>query len=277
MDQFDRVDSYFYGMKDPNPGCTLTCGFEVHALASGSDGNCTVLRCGGSTVMIDAGLSGKAIVDRLQKVNVDPRSIDALLLTHEHSDHVYGAGILSRRYGIPICANRSTLASSNIGEVDRTIIFQTLERFKVGEFNVLPLPISHNAAEPNAFYIEGEGRRFLLATDLGKVDDRMINLLGKVDIAMVEANHDLQMLIHGPYPPALKSEIRGDRGHLSNIDCARALWVTYDRERKVFLSHLSRNNNTPEVAIRTVARTLCCNEAEIDCLRTKDDIRTIVL
>jgi len=225
--------------------------------------------------MVDAGLSGRALVRRMNSVGVDPKEILAILLTHEHSDHVMGAGVLSRQYGIPICANPWTLKAPNIGEVGNAILFETSRPFEVGAFRINPLPILHNAMEPNAFHICAEGRRCLIATDLGRVTPTIFSALREVDLAMIESNHDEQMLIHGPYPPALKSEIRSDKGHLSNLDCARALWATYSEERKVFLVHISRNNNTPEIAKKTVAKTLGCEQDDIDCLNGRDDVRTI--
>lgn len=257
-------------------GCQLS-GLEVHVLASGSDGNCTVITTGDTTIMIDAGISGSRIARLMNKAGVEPQRLDAILLTHEHSDHVAGAGILSRKYKVPVCCNENTLVCSNIGPVDSTIIFRTMERFTIGDLTINPLPISHNAAEPNAFHVTFEDREMLLATDLGRVNVEVFAALRDVDLAIIEANHDVQMLINGPYPPKLKSEIRSDRGHLSNIDCARALWATFSEERKVFLAHISKNNNTPELARRTVSRTLCCGEERIDCLRTPDDLRSMTI
>jgi phosphoribosyl 1,2-cyclic phosphodiesterase len=250
---------------------------DVHVLASGSDGNCTVISTGQTTVMIDAGLSGKTILRLLEKVGVGVEEIDAILLTHEHSDHVYGAGILSRRHKIPLCANRNTLACSNIGPVDETITFQTKEKFSLGELEITPLPIPHNAAEPNAYFLTCGESKFLLATDMGRVSNEVFAALKEAELVMIESNHDVQMLINGPYPPALKSEIRSDRGHLSNVDCGRALWATYSETRKVFLAHISKNNNTPELARRTVARTLGRSIDDIDCLREADDIRSMTI
>ena len=247
----------------------------MHVLASGSDGNCTVIASEDTTVMIDAGISGRRIAQLMERVGLDPKKLDAVLLTHEHSDHVSGAGILSRKYKVPVCCNESTLVCSNIGTVHGSIIFETMKRFEVGCFSIDPLPISHNAAEPNAFHLQLDDKQVLLATDLGRVNPEVFSALKEVDLAIIEANHDVQMLINGPYPPKLKGEIRSDRGHLSNVDCARALWATFSEERKVFLAHISKNNNTPELARRTVSRTLGCDEEHIDCLLGPDDLRSM--
>lgn len=227
--------------------------------------------------MIDAGLSGRRITTLMEQAGVGPKELRAILLTHEHSDHASGAGVLSRRYKVPVHANENTLVCSNIGPVDSAVTFRTMCPFTIGPFSVRPLPISHNAAEPNAFHITAGERSMLLATDLGHVNAEVFAALRDVDLAMIEANHDLNMLIHGPYPPALKSEIRSERGHLSNIDCARALWATFSEERRIFLAHLSENNNTPELARRTVARTLGCGVDGVDCLSAPGDVRSFLL
>lgn len=225
--------------------------------------------------MIDAGISGRRIAKLMEQVGLDPKKLDAILLTHEHSDHVSGAGILSRKYKVPVCCNESTLVCSNIGAISGSIIFETMKRFEVGCFSINPLPISHNAAEPNAFHLKLDDKQVLLATDLGRVNPEIFSALKEVDLAIIEANHDVQMLINGPYPPKLKGEIRSDRGHLSNVDCARALWATFSEERHIFLAHISKNNNTPELARRTVSRTLGCEDEHIDCLLTPDDLRSM--
>ena len=141
----------------------------------------------------------------------------------------------------------------------------------------MPLPITHHAADPNAFFISSEKNKFLLATDLGKVNNDVFEALGKADFAVIEANHDLRMLENGPYPIMLKRLIKSERGHLSNIDCAHALWASGYGDKKVFLAHLSKNNNIPDLAIRTVSSLLGCRDDKVDCLRSAGDIRTITL
>jgi phosphoribosyl 1,2-cyclic phosphodiesterase len=226
-------------------------------------------------ILLDAGISGRRIAKLMEGVGLDPHDLDAILLTHEHSDHVSGAGVLSRRYDVPICCNSNTLVCSNLGSIHSSNLFRTLERFDLGCLSIHPLPILHNAAEPNAFHIFFEDKQMLLATDIGKITPEVFGALKDVDLAIIEANHDVQMLINGPYPPKLKNEIRSDRGHLSNIDCARALWATNSEERKIFLAHISKNNNTPVLARRTVARTLGWEEEKVDCLLTPDDHRSM--
>ena len=251
--------------------------FEIHVLASGSDGNCTAVCSDDTTILIDAGLSGKQLTTLIKGVGIDPKEIDAILLTHEHIDHVRGAGILSRKYNIPICCNPSTFGASEIGAVCDKILFNTLHEFNLQHLKIMPLPITHHAADPNAFFISTENEKFLLATDLGKVNNEVFDALGKSDFAIIEANHDIRMLDNGPYPIMLKRLIKSDRGHLSNIDCAHALWASGYGDKRVFLAHLSKNNNVPDLAIRTVSSLLGCNSDKVDCLRTAGETRTITL
>ncbi len=246
-------------------------------LASGSDGNSTLLCADETMIMVDAGLSGRSLERLMNKVGIEPSQLSGIFLTHEHSDHVKGAGILSRRYGIPILCNEWTFRASNIGQVERFIPFETMRPFRHGRFDVLPIPIMHRAAEPNAFHISCGDKKCLIATDLGVVTAPVFCALRDTHLAMIESNYDLHMLIHGTYPPAQKEEIRSEKGHLSNLDCARALWATHSEERKVFLVHLSKDNNTPRLARKTVAKTLGCDDDEIDCLNEPGDVRTISL
>ncbi len=227
--------------------------------------------------MVDAGLSGRSLERLMNQVGTEPSQLSGIFLTHEHSDHVRGAGILSRRYGIPIVSNEWTFKASNIGQVEKFISFETMKLLQHGQFAILPLPIMHRAVEPNAFHITCGGKRCLIATDLGMVTAPLFCALRDTDLAMIESNYDLHMLIHGTYPPAQKEEIRSEKGHLSNLDCARALWATHSEERKIFLVHLSKDNNTPRIARKTVARTLGCDTEEIDCLDGPGDVRTIPL
>ena len=250
-------------------------GLEVHILASGSDGNCAVIQSDETDIMIDAGLSGSQIERKLNDVGVEASRLAAILLTHEHGDHTMGAGILSRRHQVPVAANHETIARSGIGPLQRPIIFETFRAFQIGDLIITPLPTSHDAAQPNAFLVSGCEKRCLLATDLGIVTEPILAALAGSDLAVLEANHDLRMLLKGPYPGFLKEAIRGERGHLSNTDCGAALRVTHEPGRKIFLAHLSRENNRPELACETVAKAVGCRRSEIDCLAWQGDTRSV--
>ena len=247
---------------------------EVHVLASGSDGNCTVIVHDDEAVMIDAGLSGKSISALMEKNGLDPSMVKGLLITHEHSDHVAGAGIMARKLDIPIYCNERTLSMCSLGHISysRTV---TMEEFGIGDLRILPLPTSHNAIEPNAFRVSANGKVVLVATDTGKLTSPVEQVLGEADVAVLESNYDKMMLETGPYPQSLKNLVGSDIGHLSNIDCASAIKRTMKGNRKIFLAHLSRNNNTPDTARETVAGITGIKRFNIDCLEFRGDTRIL--
>lgn len=247
---------------------------EVHVLASGSDGNCTVIKHDDTAVMIDAGLSGRTILSLMEKNGLDASCIDGILLTHEHSDHISGAGIMARKLDVPIYCNERTFAMCCLGNVCFSKI-ATSETFGIDGMRITPLPTSHNAIEPNAFRICTEGRTVLVATDTGKLTPDVEQTLGEADLAVIESNYDRMMLENGPYPLSLKRLVGSDIGHLSNIDCAAALKRTMNDHRKIFLAHLSRKNNTPDTARETVAKILGVKRMNIDCLEFKGDTRIL--
>jgi phosphoribosyl 1,2-cyclic phosphodiesterase len=248
--------------------------FEAHILASGSDGNCTVIESDGEAVMIDAGLSCRKILKLMEREGIDSGSVKAILLTHEHSDHVSGAGATARKLDIPIYCNVPTFLSCNLGQVDFRPISTGVE-FGISQMNILALPTSHNAAEPNAFLTECDGKRVLVATDTGKLTRRVEEALSVADVAILESNYDRRMLIDGPYPPSLKKLIESDIGHLSNTACADAIKRTHREGRKIFLAHLSKTNNTPDTARETVSSLTDIKRIFIDCLEFPGDTRTI--
>jgi phosphoribosyl 1,2-cyclic phosphodiesterase len=250
-------------------------GIELHVLASGSDGNCAVLQADGVSVMIDAGLSGRVISRLASAAGLDLKDVSAILITHEHGDHVKGAGVLSRRFDIPVYANLQTFNASNIGNVSSWVEFQTLSIFRIDDLQINPLPTSHHAVKPTAFSFSFDGKKCLVATDLGKVTPEIQVELEESDLAMLEANHDIDMLINGSYPPFLKTLIKGERGHLSNNDCAEALSKGHTDGRKVFLAHISKNNNRPEIARKTVAASLGCSADRLHCLEEEDEVKCV--
>jgi phosphoribosyl 1,2-cyclic phosphodiesterase len=248
--------------------------FEVHVLASGSDGNCTVFELDDEAVMIDAGLSGKKIMQLMDREGVDSRKLKALLVTHEHSDHIAGAGVVARKFNIPVYCNRATFDCSGMGSVLYSEI-KTMNRFGIGSFEITPLPTSHNAVEPNAFFLECDGKKALLATDTGKMTPQVEQALAAADAAVIESNYDKKMLTEGPYPYPLKKQIASDVGHLSNVDCAEALKRTMNDKRQIFLAHLSKTNNIPDLARDTVSQITGLRRIRIDCLEFPGDTRTI--
>ncbi len=247
---------------------------EAHILASGSDGNCTIIQSGDEAIMIDAGLSCRRILSLMDTQGVDPDSVKAILLTHEHSDHVKGAGPTARKLDIPVYCNKPTYNASGLGQVDYRQIF-TGTLFDLCGMEILPLPTSHNAAEPNAFLTRAGNRKILVATDTGKLTPQLEHALSISDLAIIESNYDSQMLSDGPYPPNLKRLIDSDIGHLSNVACASAIKRTQRKGRQIFLAHLSKTNNKPDIARETVADITGEKRYNLDCLEFPGDTRTI--
>ena len=249
---------------------------EVHVLASGSDGNCTVIENDGEAIMVDAGISCKRILSLMELQGVDKDMLKAILITHEHSDHVSGAGATARKLDIPIVANMATFDASNLGNVQHWV-YKSNSCIDIGQFHVTPLPTSHNAVEPNCYFTQVDDKKVLVATDTGKLSFQIEHALAISDVAVIEANYDQKMLVNGPYPESLKSLIGSDHGHMNNVDTAMAIRRTVEENehRKIFLAHLSKTNNTPDVARQSVSDVSGIKRINIDCLEFPGDTRTI--
>ena len=226
-------------------------------LYSGSSGNCTYVSDGKTGILIDAGLSGKQIMDALAQIGVLPETLSGIIITHEHSDHVKGAGILSRRFHLPIYANEGTWRgmARQVGQIpagmNRT--FDTGRDFYIEGLAVHPFAIPHDANDPVGFRVYAGARSVATATDMGYVRKEVLETLRGADMVLFESNHDPDMLRNNPhYTSALKQRIQGRHGHLSNEDCARGICALTERDvRHVVLGHLSGENNTPELAMET--------------------------
>jgi phosphoribosyl 1,2-cyclic phosphodiesterase len=228
--------------------------FQV--LASGSKGN-SILVCSPKTrVLVDAGLSCKELVARLSKTPVPAAKLNALLITHEHSDHVNGAGTLSRRFDLPVYMTRGTLDNLNpkIGLTGVTV-FETGKSFEIGDLRIVPFAISHDAAEPSGFIIEHEGQRLGICTDLGVATQLVKVRLKDCHALVLEANHDVDKLLNGPYPWVLKQRIKSAHGHLSNEEACRLLEeVHHEKLQCVVFAHLSETNNHPDLVRQSCGR-----------------------
>lgn len=237
---------------------------ETATLLSGSSGNCVYIGTAKTKVLVDAGASGKKIIQALEEIQIDVREIDALLVTHEHIDHIKGLGILSRRYGIPIYASPKTWEElASIGEVAPENKREFAYGQQIGDLKVEFFKTSHDAVQPvgMAFY-HGE-EHVGIATDTGYVTGGMRKYLTGADALVFEANHDEVMLKNGPYPAHLKKRIAGDLGHLANGVAADALTeLISGKTENVILAHLSDVNNTPAKAFNAVAAVF--REAGID-------------
>lgn len=220
------------------------------SLISGSSGNATFISDGKTNLLIDCGMSGKKLKEALHAIDVMPESIDALLLTHEHIDHTKGAGVVSRRYNIPVYATEGTHSAMDAGKIDNTQFVSEGVDFEIGSIGIKPFAIPHDAKQPvgYCFYINGE--KYSLATDIGKMNMDILNSITGSKKVLLESNHDIEMLRYGSYPFPLKQRILGDRGHLSNELAAKtALYLVQNGTEHVMLGHLSRENNRPEIAM----------------------------
>lgn len=230
-------------------------------LFSGSSGNAAVLRSEKTQLLIDAGLSGKTITGAMEQYGFRPQELRGILITHEHSDHIKGAGILSRKLDIPIYANAATWQAmeGSIGPVAaRNVrIFRTGEEFFVGDVNVTPYSISHDAAEPVGYSFCCKGRKIAQMTDLGYAPQSVLEAVSGAELLLLESNHDIEMLKTGSYTYALKKRILGQKGHLSNEAAGDVCLELAKRGvRRFILGHLSRENNLEELAYATVCGTL---------------------
>ncbi len=229
-------------------------------LGSGSAGNAVVVESGDGRILVDAGFSCKQIELRMAAVGLDPSQLDAILITHEHGDHTKGLDLVSRRYSLPIYLTAGTREGLSLSETShrRTHLIASGQRVEVSGFAVDPFGLPHDAREPVGFLIEdGAGRRLGLAADLGSRTQLAWGRLRDLDLLILEANHDLEMLRNGPYPWALKQRVAGRHGHLSNREAADGLpELLSDRLRGVALYHLSRTNNLPAVAAATIGEVL---------------------
>jgi len=228
-------------------------------IVSGSSGNCVYVGCGYTHILVDAGLSGRGIETGLKALGVSGRQLSAILVTHEHTDHIAGVGVMSRRYGLPVYATPKTWRYFErhgvLGEISPALI-RTVEPeapFIIGGFQIVAFNIPHDASQPVGYSLYTPDRKVTVATDIGEPTDTIRGHISGSDIVLIECNHDLEMLKNGRYPKPLKERISGSRGHLSNDAAGKLLSeVATDNLRHVFLGHLSEENNRPLIALNTV-------------------------
>lgn len=289
-------------------------------LGSGSKGNCSVVTGGQTRILVDAGMSCREIFRRMKQAGEDPAALDAILVTHEHQDHINGLAVTARKLGIPVCftegthrawmrwlmprrqmtyaqwleqckqqaAARQAEAEATEGEPDEIDLaaeaeaepaapakdptwlpaveyFEAGQPFQIGDIAVSPFTIPHDAADPVGFVFQAEGVRMAVATDLGYMPPNVKAQLKKLDLLLLESNHDLEMLKDGPYPWSVKQRVLSRVGHLSNDAAGDFLEQEYDgRAMYVVLGHLSESNNLPELARVTAERALSCHASLLD-------------
>ena len=230
-------------------------------LFSGSSGNAIYVGCDDAHILVDAGMSGTRVSKELQCVGIDPHDLDAILVTHEHADHIKGIGILSRKYDLPVYATEGTWQGmyDKIGAVaeKNQVIFEPDVDFFIGPIDVTPFSTPRDANQSVGYTFGVDGAKLAIATDLGCIKDSWLRHVMGSDAVILESNYDLDMLNAGPYPYELKKRIKSRRGHLSNDD-AGAVTVELARNgtKQVILGHLSKENNFPELAMRSCELSL---------------------
>ncbi|MBO5008150.1 MAG: MBL fold metallo-hydrolase [Clostridia bacterium] len=237
-------------------------------LFSSSGGNSIFISDGNTNLLIDAGVSAAKIVNSLESIGVSPKELDGILVTHEHSDHVSGIGVLTRKFGIPVYANEATmekiLSSSSTPAAGCTRIITTGQSFKLRSAQIRSFKTPHDSADSVGYTVTMDERKFGIATDTGCITKPMLSALAGCEAVVIEANHDVDMLQKGAYPYILKRRILSDNGHLSNENGAwlatqLALWGT----KHITLGHLSDNNNTPSKAYSASQKMLSDNDFEV--------------
>lgn len=229
----------------------MKSGMRFSVLASGSSGNACYVETGNATILIDAGLSCRDIVQRLQRIGARPEGLDALIVTHEHTDHIKGAGPVARRFDLPLYGNRKTLerGRKTLGNLSRPVIVQTGQALTIKDLTIETFTKCHDAADPFGVILSFNGAKIALATDFGRSTQLVEDRLKGCRALIMEFNYDQEMLEDGPYPLELKRRIKGPDGHLSNRqagDLLRA--VSHEDLEFVVLAHLSETNNQPSRA-----------------------------
>ena len=228
------------------------------SLGSGSKGNATLIEAGGTRLIVDCGFAAKELEKRLAELDVDADSLDAILVTHEHGDHLRGVGPVARRYRLPVWMTAGTAKVDRCGQLPELhLINSHVGHFSVGNLQITPFPVPHDAREPCQFSFEQGGSHFTMLTDLGQVTPHIFSQAQQSDALLLECNHDLEMLANGPYPQKLQARVRGSYGHLSNCQAA-ALVQQLDQRRLTHLvaAHLSQQNNRPESVRETLLQDL---------------------
>lgn len=234
---------------------------EFCSFASGSSGNCYLIKNEASALLIDAGISGKRILQGLKDTGTSDEKIRGLLVTHEHTDHIKSLPVITKKLPhISAYANDATWGSITrpVAEKQQKT-FRTGHDFYIDDFRIRPFAVPHDAAEPVGFSIYCNEKQISIVTDVGHITDSIFSEIINADFLLLEANHEKEILLMGSYPYSLKHRILGKKGHLSNVsagECLCRLTETKPKERKVLLGHLSRENNDPSVAMLTVRNTL---------------------
>ena len=252
---------------------------KLCSIASGSSGNCIYVGSEHTNILIDAGISKKKIEEGLDKIGVSGEDLDGILITHEHSDHIQGLGVFSRKYKVPIYATKGTIAGienyKSLGKMPEGLFYpiQSDEEFVLRDLTIKPFSVSHDAIEPTGYRIGKDKKSIAIATDLGNYDKYIVENLKDVNALVLEANHDVHMVEVGPYPYPLKRRVLGEQGHLSNELSGRLLCdILHDDLQCVMLGHLSKENNYESLAYETVKLEVTLGDNKYN----GDDVHIIV-
>ncbi len=248
---------------------------RITVLGSGSSGNSVLFEAGETRILIDAGLSPRAIRKRLRELDLPvPKSLDGVIVTHAHGDHLRFAQPLQRSFKADLYLTGETGQHGNLIGKDRVTVFLPDTSFLVGTIRVHPYAVPHDAPQVALVLDDGE-QRVGLATDLGRASKGLIKRLSECRVVLVESNHDVEMLANGPYPPFLKSRIKSARGHLSNDQTAELLASLKPGVRVVVLMHLSEKNNDPNIALKSARRALRGRGIRIHVARQREPLSFI--
>ncbi len=231
---------------------------KLCSLSSGSKGNSILVYTDKTKILVDCGISGKALDAGLKEINISPESLDAIVITHEHSDHTKGIGIVARKYSLPVFASEGTGREilPLLKKVDSINFFKSGDSFQIGDIAVSSFKIPHDAAEPVGYRFDGDDS-VAVATDIGVLEEQLFVSLKGCKTVLLEANHDINLLEMGSYPIQLKQRIRSKYGHLSNEDAGfAAAWLARFGTKQILLGHLSEENNYPLLALETVKNVL---------------------
>ena len=249
------------------------------SLGSGSSGNATLICNGEDLVLLDCGFSGKETAARMARLGLTLEQVSAIVVTHEHSDHIKGVPVLARKLKVPVHMTPGTFRGRELGEIPKLRLIHNYRPFQVGSIEVCPVAVPHDAREPAQFVFKDQGQVLGVLTDLGSITQHVIEAFGACDALVLEANHDLQMLAYGPYPPSLKERVSGPWGHLSNeqtLQLIEALDTT--RLQKLVVGHISTKNNSLERAKSALSRSskklgdviYACQEQGFDWMQIKN-------
>jgi len=230
------------------------------SLGSGSKGNATLVAAGDTLLLLDCGFGLRDSVNRLQRAGISPEQLNAIVVTHEHSDHIHGVAMLARKFRVPVYASQGTARHKSLRETDVNALCSG-QRVSIGDIELDPIDVPHDAEEPLQFCFSDGRNKVGVLTDIGMITPKVEQHFGACDALFLECNHDLDMLAYGPYPYDLKQRVGGWYGHLNNEQSAQFLLnIDTTRLRELAIAHISQKNNQPGLARKILANALGCDE-----------------